>query len=385
MRTRAKGNVLDAVSFPMGGAVLANNEPILGSIATADANGAGVPAFIVAGDATYLFPVGRTFTVTGGSNPGSYTVLAPGAVFNTFPSAPHIANTTEIPAAVTSDVAGPDGTMSGYGIDLDGTLITNSAEPIAASDVATKNYVDITPASSLAPGTYNISISGTAANANLLDSLDSTAFYKISAANNVASGNITLESASTRYVSFNDTGGSNNPGVRMLVSGGLGAGALIDNVNSAGNGYLRLYRYTAGGGFASQINLFEDGNITIDPAGTTTNAGNFNVTGAIVATGNITAFSDIRLKENIKSIDNAMDKIVQIGGYTYTRSDLDDAQHVGVIAQEIQQVLPEAVVADDEGMLSVAYGNLVALLIEGMKEQKKEIDSLKKRLDAIGG
>ena len=207
MRTRAKGNVLDAVSFPMGGAVMDNNDPILGSIATADANGAGVPAFIVAGDATYLFPVGRTFTVTGGLNPGSYTVLAPGAVYNTFPGAPHIANTTEIPAAVTTDVAGADGTMSGYGIDLDGTLITNSAEPVAASDVATKNYVDTTPASSLSPGTYSISITG---NAGTVDGLNGSQFLRSDTSDSTTGslsvgGALTVANAANPHLIINDT------------------------------------------------------------------------------------------------------------------------------------------------------------------------------------
>ena len=388
MRTRAKGNVIDAVSNELAGAKLANNESVLGSIATADGNGAGVPAFIVAGDQTYLYPVGRTFTVTGGSNAGSYTVLAPGAVYNTFPLAPHIANTTEIPAAVSVDVSGADGTISGYGIDLDGTLITNSGTPVASGDLASKGYVDgaitgitVGP-SNLSPGTYSISITG---DAGTVDGLNGSQFLRSDTSDTLQDGSLTIQSATTRYVSFNDQAGNQNPGVRMLTSNSVNAGALIDNVNSAGTGYLRLYRYTAGGGFASQINLFEDGNITIDPAGTTTNAGNFNVTGAIVATGNITAYSDIRLKEDIKSIENAMDKIVQIGGYTFTRNDLEDEKkrHVGVIAQEVQHVLPEAVESSEDGTLSVAYGNLVALLIEGMKEQRNEILNLKKRLDDL--
>jgi len=387
MRTRAKGNVLDAVSYPLGGAVLDNNDPILGSIATADGNGAGVPAFIVAGDATYLFPVGRTFTVTGGLNPGSYTVLAPGAVYNTFPGAPHIANTTEIPAAVTTDVAGSDGTMSGYGIDLDGTLITNSGTPVNSGDLTNKGYVDgalstiVLGPTNLSPGTYSISITG---NAGTVDGLNGSQFLRSDTSDTLSNGSLTLDSSSTRYVSFNDTVGTNNPGIRWQTSGSTNAGALIDNVNSAGNGYLRLYKYTAGGGFAGQINIFEDGNITIDPAGTTTNAGNFNVTGAIVATGNITAYSDVRLKEDIKTIDNAMDKIVQIGGYTFAREDINDGKrYAGVIAQEVQHVLPEVIEQDEDGMLSVAYGNLVALLIEGMKEQRKEILDLKKRIDDL--
>ena len=169
---------------------------------------------------------------------------------------------------------------------------------------------------------------------------------------------------------------------------GSEAGALIQNVNSVADGYLLLHKYTSGGGTAGQIQLLESGRIVIDPSsGTSTatqNLGNFYVSGAIYATGNITAYSDVRLKEDIRIIDNAMDKIVQIGGYTFTREDLDDGKrYAGVVAQEVQHVLPEVIEKDEDGMLSVAYGNLVALLIEGMKEQKKEIDDLKKRLDKV--
>ncbi len=391
MRTRAKGNVLDAVSYPMGGASFDNTEQIIGSIATFDALGAGAPAFIVNGDEVYLFPAGRKFVVTGGSNAGSYTVQGSGAVFNTDSTAPHIANTTEIPAAVSTDVSGSDGTISGYGIDLNGTLITNSGTSDGSdiTEVANVDYVDnaisgitVGPANLLSsPPDYNIDISG---NADTVDGLHGAQFLRSDVSDILQDGTLTIQSTTTQYLSFNDQAGNQNPGILMYVNGGLSAGARIDNVNSDSNGYLRLYRFTSGGGFASQIRLFEDGNIIIDPSGTTTNDGDFNVTGNIVATGNVTAFSDIRLKEDITTIDNAMDKIVQIGGYTFTRNDLDDdKRHVGVIAQEIQQVLPEAVVASKEGMLSVAYGNLVALLIEGMKEQKKEIDDLKKRLDKV--
>jgi hypothetical protein len=359
MRTRAKGNVLDAVSYPMGGARFDNDDPIIGSIAAidVDANGAAAPAFIVDGDVTYLFPTGREFVVTGGVNAGSYTVDSPGAVYNTYPGSPHVANSTEIPTSVSTSVSGSDGTISGYGIDLNGTIITNSGTP------------------------DGIDISG---DAGTVDGLNGSQFLRSDTDDTLVEGSLTLQSASTRYVSFNDTTGSNNPGIRMQTGGSTSAGALIDNVNSVGNGSLRLYKYTSGGGFAAQINLFEDGNITIDPAGSTTHSGNFNVTGNITATGNVTAFSDVRLKEDIRTIDNAMDKIVQITGYTFTRSDLDDdKRYAGVIAQEVQHVLPEVVEKSEDGMLSVAYGNLVALLIEGMKEQKKEIDDLKKRLDKV--
>ena len=110
--------------------------------------------------------------------------------------------------------------------------------------------------------------------------------------------------------------------------------------------------------------------------GNLSNSGN-NLSGSFTATGNITAFSDERLKENIETIEGALDKVSQMRGVTYKyKSELNDCQRgTGVIAQEIQQVMPEVV---EEGeYLSVAYGNLVGVLIEAVKELKAELDQCK--------
>ena len=104
--------------------------------------------------------------------------------------------------------------------------------------------------------------------------------------------------------------------------------------------------------------------------------GNLTVTGTILSNNNITAFSDIRLKTNIKKIDCALEKVCKINGYTF---DINNKKGTGVIAQEIQKILPEVVIETDteEKYLSVAYGNIVGLLIEAIKDLKSEIEVLK--------
>ena len=113
--------------------------------------------------------------------------------------------------------------------------------------------------------------------------------------------------------------------------------------------------------------------------GTTT----FTFASHITAGGNVTAYSDIKLKENIEVIPNALDKVKQIRGVTFTRNDQDDKElrHAGVIAQEVEKVLPE-VVGYDKGkdVKTVSYGNMVGLLIEAVKELKQEVDDLKAQL-----
>lgn len=92
--------------------------------------------------------------------------------------------------------------------------------------------------------------------------------------------------------------------------------------------------------------------------------------------GDITAFSDIRVKSNLEVIQNPISKVQQLNGYTFNRIDGLDGRYAGLIAQEVQEVLPEVVKTGPDGMLSVAYGNTVALLIEAIKEQQKQIEEL---------
>ena len=105
-------------------------------------------------------------------------------------------------------------------------------------------------------------------------------------------------------------------------------------------------------------------------------------TGNFTATGDVTAFSDITLKKNIELIPNALDKVLSLRGITYNRIDIEnEPKQSGVIAQEVEKVLPEVVATNDEGIKSVAYGNMVGLLIEAIKEQQQQIDELKRKLE----
>jgi hypothetical protein len=103
-----------------------------------------------------------------------------------------------------------------------------------------------------------------------------------------------------------------------------------------------------------------------------------HVTGNILASGNVTAFSDERLKENIETLQGS--KVLEMRGVSYTK---DGELSSGVIAQEIEKVAPELVhtAKDEIGTKSVAYGNLVGYLIEAIKDQQKQINDLKERLD----
>jgi len=102
--------------------------------------------------------------------------------------------------------------------------------------------------------------------------------------------------------------------------------------------------------------------------------------GAATFNNDVTAFSDKRLKDNIETIPNALDKVCAMRGVTFTRNDNNDQPGTGVIAQEMQEVFPVVVKEnkDDLNTLSVSYGNLVGVLIEAIKELKEEVEKLKK-------
>jgi hypothetical protein len=103
--------------------------------------------------------------------------------------------------------------------------------------------------------------------------------------------------------------------------------------------------------------------------------------GAATFNNDITAFSDRRLKTDIKNIENALPKVMQMQGVYYKRNDIENArEQIGVLAQDMEAILPEVVLtADDEiGTKSVDYAKITAVLIEAIKELKAEIDELKK-------
>jgi len=115
---------------------------------------------------------------------------------------------------------------------------------------------------------------------------------------------------------------------------------------------------------------------------TTSSSYKLYVTGAIYATGDIVAFSDKRKKTDIITIEDALSKVKDMRGVFYTKIDeAHKGRQVGVIAQEMNEVLPEAVTyAADVDEYGVKYGNIVGVLIEAIKEQQKQIEELKAKL-----
>jgi len=105
----------------------------------------------------------------------------------------------------------------------------------------------------------------------------------------------------------------------------------------------------------------------------------FNVgsNGNATLSGTFTENSSLRYKENVETINNGLDKVLQMRGVTYDKKD-SGVKEIGVIAEEIYKVLPEVILKNEEGEVdSVSYGRITAVLIEAIKDLKKEIEDLK--------
>jgi hypothetical protein len=199
--------------------------------------------------------------------------------------------------------------------------------------------------------------------------------------------------------------GTSSPNAKLEVSdSGSGTRVISRYINTdttAGNiAYISVQQFVGGGGnqnayfgidlndnvrinadapSASHFAISSSGNTLL---GTTTNNGErLYVSGNIRATGSITANSDISLKKNLLKIENALEKVELINGYTYELKEDDSKRHAGVIAQEIDKVFPEIVNTGNDGLMGVEYGNISALLIEAIKEQQTQIKELKALLN----
>ena len=171
----------------------------------------------------------------------------------------------------------------------------------------------------------------------------------------------------------------NNFTVVGTISAGPGGFALgstgtivADNDISAGGNIGATGNIQAGGNISAGAPVGGTGNISAD----------FDITagGNITAQGNVTAYSDVRLKKDIATIDNPLDKIRQMRGVYFT---MDTRRRTGVIAQETEKVLPEVVFTDSsaERRKSVDYGNIVGILIEGIKALDERCAALEKTVN----
>lgn len=130
----------------------------------------------------------------------------------------------------------------------------------------------------------------------------------------------------------------------------------------------------AGGTMVGNLSLPSNG-LNVGSGQLQVTGGNVTASGNITATGNVTAYSDKRLKDDIRTITDALSIVKRLRGVSYINKSTKEAG-IGVVAQEVEDILPAVVHSDAEGLLHVAYGNLVGLLINAINELTARVEVL---------
>jgi hypothetical protein len=180
------------------------------------------------------------------------------------------------------------------------------------------------------------------------------------------------------------TSNGNQAGLEMLNSGGTG------------DGNVAAISFHCAGSYGVHLHLRHDGYFGAGGWSASTWRWYVNMTnGDMTAAGNVTAYSDIRLKEEIEPLQNSLEKLMQINGVSFRWKDLPEVvghpgkKDFGIIAQEVEKVFPEVIhqsaheSPDGDPYKTVAYDKLVPVLLEAIKEQQKQIDELREEIKQI--
>jgi hypothetical protein len=192
------------------------------------------------------------------------------------------------------------------------------------------------------------------------------------------------------YIKDNGTGNLYYRGGTQTFQNGAGSKTMLvlNSANSVDLNYNNSTKFqTTNTGISVTGNVVPSGNISGSSTSHLT-MGQISSSGDVVADGDVVAYnsSDVRLKDNIEVIKGSLDKIDGIRGVEFDWNDKspgwaqERGHDIGVIAQEVQKIIPEIVVERKNGYLGVDYKRLVPLLIESVKELRQEVNDLKKKV-----
>lgn len=175
---------------------------------------------------------------------------------------------------------------------------------------------------------------------------------------------------------FNNNGSGSPSGSGVALPSGTNSYMVYSDGTNVGYASSNVVQKT-GDTMTGTLNLASNG-LNVGSGQLVVTGGNVTTSGQFTAGNNVTAYSDERLKENIKPIERALNRVNAMRGVTFNTKK-DGAPGVGFIAQEIQPLIPEAVYEDYAGYLHVAYGNITALLVNAINELTERVEKLENK------
>ena len=329
--------------------------------------------------------------ITSGAFASTFTMTGNTAV--TFPTTGTLVGTSDVGTVSNVMLANSSITVNGAPIALGGSVVTPDNDTTYAISAAAGTggaRIDLvaggsgsgTDSITLVGGT-NVTVTRTNADTITISSVDIDTKYSISAETATAGVNLRLTGTDTTTDDVRLANGAN-----VTVTRTDGSTITISSVDTT---------YTAGTGITLTGTTFSipqavatNSAVTFSSLnlGTATGASN----GQVRASDDIIAFasSDITLKENISLISDSLEKVKSLRGVSYDWTDeyikrkggLDDTymrkKDIGLLAQDVERVLPEIVARRQDGYLAIKYDRIVALLVEAVKDLSEQVERLKK-------
>jgi len=341
--------------------------------------------------------------VSGNINPAKGTAIKTNgrlAINKSFASEDLETNGAIVIGGGSAAITPTDGTVQNSGNDLQVYFNGSGWKSLTSADLwdrTTAGSVKLNnPSDNLGVGTYTIPTEklevnggvkiGYSSNTNAgTIRFDGTNFEGYDGTNWKTFGSALLTNGTTNYISnLNTLGlGTDNANAKLHIKNnsnsffpnllieeeGLFAPTNIQLKNAGSSNYWGINTYNSNSASASYFTINNNG----------TSIFSMTADGNATLTGTLTQNSDKRLKKNIQPLNNVLGKLNKLNGYSYNW--IDDKKErglqIGFLAQEVQEQFPQLVKQDEKGTLSVAYGNMVPILLQAIKEQQLEINELK--------